>query len=68
MSEVRVDMWCRIASWVEMGVLVMMLGDFRGQRLPIFDRWQVALDTCDIESCQLIHKICGGARLEMSTY
>ena len=68
MSEVRVDMWWRIASWVEMGVLVMMLGDFRGQRLPIFDRWQVALDACDVESCRLIHKICGGARLEMSTY
>jgi hypothetical protein len=49
-------------------VIFIIVGDADGQRKPIFDRWQDAMDTKDIRRSQLIHELCGGLCVNLSVY
>jgi len=65
---VQLHTWVELAQWKLVGVIFIIVGDADGQRKPIFDRWQDAVDDKDIRKSSLIHELCGGLRLNMSVY
>ena len=67
-SEVQLHTWVELAQWKLVGVIFIIVGDADGQRKPIFDKWQDAMDAKDIRQSQLIHELCGGLRLKLSVY
>jgi hypothetical protein len=46
----------------------VLVGDADGQRKPTFDKWQDSMNLHDIRDSALIHELCGGLRLNLSTY
>jgi hypothetical protein len=50
------------------GVHFVLVGDADGQRKPTFDKWQDSMNDNDIRESALIHELCGGLRLNLSTY
>ena len=67
-SEVQLHTWAELAQWKLVGVLFVLVGDADGQRKPSFDKWQDAMNDNDIRESALIHELCGGLRLNLSTY
>ena len=67
-SEVQLHTWVELARWKLVGVIFILVGDADGQRKPIFDKWQDAMNEKDIRKSQLVHELCGGLRLELSVY
>jgi len=67
-SEVQLHTWVELAQWKLVGVIFIIVGDADGQRKPIFDSWQDAMNTKDIRKSSLIHELCGGLRVRMSVY
>jgi len=67
-SEVQLHTWVELAQWKLVGVIFIIVGDADGQRKPIFDSWQDAMNTKDIRNSSLIHELCGGLRVRMSVY
>jgi hypothetical protein len=59
-------MWMELAQWKQMGIRFIILGDFRGQLKPIFDRWQDAMSAHDIRKSRLIWGLCGGVRVHLT--
>jgi hypothetical protein len=57
-----------LAQWKLVGVIFIIVGDADGQRKPIFDSWQDAMNTRDMRKSSLIHELCGGLRVRMSVY
>jgi hypothetical protein len=51
-----------------MGVRFIILGDFKGQLKPIYDRWQDAMDEKDITKSQFLHEMCGGLEVQLTKY
>jgi hypothetical protein len=43
-------------------------GDADGQRKPICDQWQEAMDVKDIRKSQFIWELCGGLRVKLNKY
>ena len=68
MSEVRQDVWWRLAHWKRLGVLFLLTGDFDGQRGPMFDCFEDSTSPTRMKSCQLMHALSGGFRMELKTY
>ncbi|NDD65386.1 MAG: hypothetical protein EBZ36_15640, partial [Acidobacteria bacterium] len=56
-SEPQLPIWIELAHWKQMGVRFIILGDFKGQLKPIFDRWQDAMAKNDIAQSQLLHEM-----------
>ena len=54
-----------IARWKMMGNKRLRIGDFKGQFLPIFDRWG---DSKGIESSNLLHSLCNGLHINLTVY
>jgi len=48
-----------------MGNKILFIGDFKGQFLPIFDRWG---DSKGIETSNLLHSLCNGLHLNLTVY
>jgi hypothetical protein len=67
MSEVSLHTWVELARWKLVGVLFICIGDMRGQRKPMFDRWGDAMSKKDILHSQFLFELCGGVRVEMTT-
>ena len=67
-SEVQLHTWVELAQWKLIGVIFIIVGDADGQRKPIFDSWQDAMNKKDIRKSTLIHELCGGLRVKMSVY
>ena len=67
-SEVQLHTWAELAQWKLVGVLFVLVGDADGQRKPTFDKWQDSMNLHDIRKSALIHDLCGGLRLNLSTY
>ena len=67
-SEVQLHTWAELAQWKLVGVIFVLVGDADGQRKPIFDKWQDAMDSIDIRRSQLIHELCGGFHTHLSVY
>jgi hypothetical protein len=67
-SEVQLHTWMELARWKLMVVIFILVGDADGQRKPIFDRWQDAMNKKDIRDSQLIHELCGGLRVHLMKY
>ena len=54
-----------IARWKMMGNKILLIGDFRGQFLPIFDRWG---DSKGIDESNLMHSLCNGLHINLTVY
>ena len=67
-SEIQLHMWMELAQWKQMGVRFIILGDFKGQLKPIYDRWQDAMDEKDIAKSQFLHEMCGGLEVQLTKY
>ena len=67
-SEVQLHTWVELAQWKLVGVRFVLVGDADGQRRPIFDKWQDAMNSKDIRYSSLIHELCGGLRLQLTEY
>ena len=67
-SEVQLHTWVELAQWKLVGVKFVLVGDADGQRKPIFDKWQDAMNRTDIRDSSLIHELCGGLRLQLTEY
>ena len=67
MSEVLLHTWVELGRWKLVGVLFICIGDMRGQRRPMFDRWDDAMAKKDILHSQFLCEVCGGVRVEMTT-
>ena len=46
----------------------MIIGDFDGQFLPMFDRWGKILEEKDIQTSLLFHSLCEGTRVHFTEY
>ena len=67
-SEVQLHTWIELARWKLVGVIFILVGDADGQRKPSYDRWQDAMNEKDIRESQLVHELCGGLRVKLTTY
>ena len=54
-----------IARWKMMGNKIVLIGDFKGQFLPIFDRWGYSKG---IETSNLLHSLCNGVHINLTVY
>ena len=54
-----------IARWKMMGNKILLIGDFKGQFLPIFDRWG---DSKGIDTSNLLHSLCNGLHINLTVY
>jgi hypothetical protein len=66
--EVQLHTWVELAQWKLVGVIFIFVRDADGQRKPIFDSWQDAMNARDIRMSSLIHELCGGLCVRMSVY
>ena len=67
-SEIPLSMWTELAQWYLLGVRFVIIGDFDGQFLPMFDRWGKALESNDIQTSQFFHSLCEGTRVHFTQY
>ena len=67
-SEISVSMWTQLAEWYLLGVRFVIIGDFDGQFLPMFDRWGKILEEKDIQTSLLFHSLCEGTRVHFTEY
>merc|ERR1712214_232234 len=54
-----------IARWKLMGNKIILIGDYKGQFLPVYDRWG---DSADIASSNLLHSLCNGLHINLTVY
>jgi len=67
-SEIPLSMWTELAQWYLLGVRFVIIGDFDGQFLPMFDRWAKALQMTDIQTSLFFHSLCEGTRIHFTQY
>jgi hypothetical protein len=67
-SEIPLSMWTELAQWYLLGVRFVIIGDFDGQFLPMFDRWGKAMESRDIQTSQFFHSLCEGTRVHFTKY
>ena len=67
-SEVQLHTWIELARLKLVGVIFILVGDADGQRKPMFDRWQDAMNAHDIRDSRLLWDLCGGVRVHLTTY
>jgi hypothetical protein len=67
-SEVQLHTWSELIKWKIVGVQFILVGDADGQRKPICDQWQKAMDAKDIRESQFIWELCGGLRVKLNRY
>ena len=67
-SEIPLCMWTELAQWYLLGVRFIIIGDFDGQFLPMFDRWGAALKEKDIQTSLFFHSLCEGTRVLFTQY
>jgi hypothetical protein len=67
-SEIPLSMWTELAQWYLLGVRFVIIGDFDGQFLPMFDRWGKALEMNDIQTSLFFHSLCEGTRVHFTEY
>ena len=67
-SEIPLSMWTELTQWYLLGVRFVIIGDFDGQFLPMFDRWREALQKNDIQTSLFFHSLCEGTRLHFTEY
>jgi hypothetical protein len=67
-SEVQLHTWSELIKWKIVGVQFILVGDADGQRKPICDQWQKAMDAKDIRESQFIWELCGGLRVKLNKY
>ena len=67
-SEIPLSMWTELAQWYLLGVRFVIIGDFDGQFLPMFDRWGKALQLHDIQTSLFFHSLCEGTRIHFTEY
>ncbi len=67
-SEIPLCMWTELAQWYLLGVRFVIIGDFDGQFLPMFDRWGPALRQKDIQTSLFFHSLCEGTRVNFTQY
>ena len=54
-----------IARWKLMRNNIILIGDFKGQFLPVYDRWG---DSADIATSNLLHTLCNGLHINLTVY
>ena len=48
-----------------MGNKIILIGDYKGQFLPVYDRWG---DSADIATSNLLHTLCNGLHINLTVY
>ena len=51
-----------------MGVRFIIAGDANGQFKALFDQWEDAMSKIDFRASQVLHELCGGFRVRLTTY
>ena len=54
-----------IARWKLMGNKIILIGYFKGQFLPVYDRWG---DSADIATSKLLHTLCNRPHINLTVY
>ena len=54
-----------IARWKLMGNRIILIGDFKGQCLPLLDRWG---GPAGIATSDLLHSLCNGLHINLTVY
>ena len=67
-SEIPLSMWTERAQWYLLGVRFVIIGDFDGQFLPMFDRWGDAMAKNDIQASLFFHSLCEGTHVHFTQY
>jgi hypothetical protein len=67
-SEIPLSMWTELAQWYLLGVRFVIIGDFDGQFLPMFDRWGDAMKVKDIQTSLFFHSLCEGTHVHFGQY
>ena len=63
-SQVHTNLWASIAEYQLLGCRFIIMGDFKGQYLPIGDPFAALLE--GIEDSSLMHSLCGGLHVHLS--
>ena len=66
-SEIPLAMLADVARWSLVGVKFVIIGDFAGQLMPIFDRWGDAMQKHDIQNSDFMHGLCNGLQVHLTT-
>ena len=61
-SQVHLHFWARMAPWKLLGARFIVVGDFKGQFLPIGEKCNL------MEDSRQLHHLCNGLELTLSTY
>jgi len=66
-SENPLAMWERIARWKLVGWKFVICGDFRGQLLPMFDRWGDVMKAKNIAKSRFLYDLVNGLSCQLTT-
>ena len=66
-GEISLSLWERIARWKLAGWKFVVCGDFRGQLLPMFDRWGDVMRAKNIAKSRFMYDLVNGLSCQLST-
>ena len=67
-SQIPVIVWAAVLRWMLSGARFIVLGDFRSQFGPAYDRWRQQAVRADAENSAMFKRICGFNRVNFTTY
>ena len=67
-SQIPVIVWAAVLRWILSGAKFIVLGDFRSQFGPAYDRWRKQSVVADVENSAMFKRLCGFRRVNFTTY
>ena len=67
-SQIPLVLWAAILKWSLAGASFIMLGDFRSQFGPTFNRWRKQQVTGNVEDAPFFVRLCDHNRVNVTTY
>jgi hypothetical protein len=67
-SQIPLVLWAAILKWSLAGAKFIMLGDFRSQFGPAFNRWRKQQVTGNVEDASFFVRLCDHNRVNFTTY
>ena len=66
-SQIRVIVWAAVLRWMLSGARFIVLGDFRSQFGPAYDRWRQQAVRAGAENSTMFKRNCGFNRVNFTT-
>jgi len=67
-SQIPAIVWAAVLRWAHSGARFLVLGDFRSQFGPAYDRWRHNTVAASAENSAMFKRLCGSNRVNFTTY